>query len=182
MAVLPSSPRRIARAEPRTALQVCALLSIAGTLVAVGWTTFREELSRARTTEAVDRLAILYRSSATYWELALERSEGAVVARTFPPSAPLTPSRVPPGQRLADPPDSWNQPTWRTLGFSLSEPHFFAYEYRSDGVESAAGFTARALGDLDGNGIYSTYERAGRIGAAGEVEGPDGLWVDRPLE
>lgn len=52
--------------------------------------------------------------------------------------------------------------TWVALGFSMADPH--AYHYAVEWSESADScrFTVQAFGDLDGDGVYSTFTRAWR--------------------
>jgi hypothetical protein len=52
---------------------------------------------------------------------------------------------------------AWQAPAWASLDFSIDEAHRFQYELES----SAAGFTARAVGDLDCDGTTVTYTLRG---------------------
>lgn len=45
------------------------------------------------------------------------------------------------------------------LRFEMSTPQYFQYEYQA----TATGFVARAYGDLNGDGEFSTYEIQGKI-------------------
>ena len=71
-------------------------------------------------------------------------------------SAPLTPAAGEccnhPGKKC--PPGDWTHATWQTIGFELSDPHYYAYEL----VIDDAGFVARAVGDLDCDGEHGVYE------------------------
>jgi len=104
----------------------------------------------------------------------IDRIANAALAQLNDPSkkplapAPLTPPIVPRGSPASDPPTAWEHPTWQALGFSLDESHWYAY--RVDVEEHAVHVVAQ--GDLDGDGILSTYER--RIERAG------GTWVLSP--
>lgn len=62
--------------------------------------------------------------------------------------------------------DEWlSNPVWRTAGFHQPRPHAFHYAFewnnQDDGYGGACQFTIRAFGDLDGDGIFSTFVRAG---------------------
>lgn len=85
---------------------------------------------------------------------------------------PLTPALVPRGTAVSDPPGTWEHPTWRALGFAIpeSEPHWYAYrlEARDNGRE----VLVIAHGDLDGDGVTSTYSRTIRREPAGWVASP----------
>jgi hypothetical protein len=116
----------------------------------------------------------------------LERlSEGVVAASRESPaialsSTPLTPSEVPRGAPVSDPAGTWDHPTFKAAHFSVEEPHW--YSYRVD-VPSDPAMPARAIanGDLDGDGVVSTFERRLRRGASGWEITPE-LRVFRELE
>jgi hypothetical protein len=52
----------------------------------------------------------------------------------------------------------------------------------SSGTGTSAAFTARALGDLDGNGTLSTFERAGGLNSELSPEGSPGIWMKNETE
>ncbi len=54
------------------------------------------------------------------------------------------------------------------LGFSLSQPQYYQYEYTA----TASGFRAIARGDLDGDGIVSVYELKGEVVGAELIVAP----------
>lgn len=168
-----------------TLLQVSLLISVLAILVGALVPGVRARARLSRTTEAVDRLAELYRRTQTYWSgqqvgpVAPARS----TLHTLPPPAPLTPSAVPAGHAQLDPPNLWSSsPTWNALEFRFDQPHYFAYQFDSTGEGAGASFTARAHGDLDGNGLTSTFERAARADSALVLQSTHGLWIDRPTE
>jgi prepilin-type N-terminal cleavage/methylation domain-containing protein len=167
-----------------TLVELMVTVSIVGTLAAVAIPAFFRLTHSAKTTEAVDRLAYLYRQSTAYWAGERVGRPGAVALspRQFPGPAPLTPFPVPSGHRVQDAPGAWNQETWQALNFSMTKPHYYSYEYRAEGTNLDAKFTARALGDLDGDVTFSTFERAGRVNENLEVEGTSGLWMSNETE
>jgi hypothetical protein len=65
--------------------------------------------------------------------------------------------------------EAFEHPVFKALKFRKDEPFRYQYQFASEGEGSAAQFTARAIGDLDCDGIYSTYEKTGRVGSDGEV-------------
>jgi hypothetical protein len=99
----------------------------------------------------------------------------------FPPSAPLTPAEVPRGVRADDPHGAWDHPTWRALGFGFDYAHAFSFEFDSGTVGGQAHFRAIAHGDLDGDGVVSTFELEGRADPSGAIVLP-GMYVDREVE
>jgi len=71
----------------------------------------------------------------------------------------------------------WQEPTWVALYFSVDDPHYYSYAYKVDGNK----FTAAAYGDLDCDGVYSTFEMSGEV-AEGEMPGQAKLTVKDELE
>lgn len=60
--------------------------------------------------------------------------------------------------------DAWaKDPIWSKLEFQVDEPHLFRYSYESDGKTA----TAKAIGDLDCDGIAITYTLSATVGADG---------------
>ena len=55
----------------------------------------------------------------------------------------------------------WQQPIWQALDFTIDEPHYFRYSVES----TATGYVAKAVGDLDCDGIEVTYVLEGSIKA-----------------
>ena len=54
-----------------------------------------------------------------------------------------------------------DDPVWRALDFQIDEPTLFQYSYR--GSADGQSFEAKAVGDLDCDGVFITYELAGTI-------------------
>jgi hypothetical protein len=63
------------------------------------------------------------------------------------------------------------------LDFALNEPHAYSFEFKSEGSGDAAVFHALGRGDLDGDGVLSTFDVRGKIDKGGEaVVLPLELW------
>jgi hypothetical protein len=58
----------------------------------------------------------------------------------------------------------WEAQPWESLRFAIDDPVRYSYQYVSDG----ATFTVRAVGDLDCDGTFSTFEIVGQV-QGGEV-------------
>lgn len=185
-----TGPRRLGRLGRQrafTLIELMIVVAILGILAAVAIPAMIRYIRRAKTTEAVDKLAYLYRMASVYAQT--ERfgrglaSSGAQAQ--FPVSAGPTPASVAPGVKRADAPGTWEaDQTWHALsfGFAAGEPHYYSFQFDSSGVGTSAGFTARALGDLDGDGTLSTFERAARMSTNLEVQGSMGIYMERELE
>lgn len=97
-------------------------------------------------------------------------------------AAPLTPADGPcckqPKGRCPGGSEEWQHPSWKAIGFELSDPHYYAYEL----VVDPTGFVAKAQGDLDCDGERSTYELRGRLQPDGSYEIADTPTSTAPLE
>jgi hypothetical protein len=160
-----------------TAAQAAAIFGVAGSVLAVAIPAFVRNLSASKLSEPIDGLDRIVTNAVVYAEVHAQEI-------SFPPSAPLTPSQVPRGVRAADPAEAWEHLTWKCLDFAYTEPHAFAFQFTSelDQNTQAMRFTAAAHGDLDGDGMLSTFEvRGERLPGQGPRVLP-GMFVDREVE
>ena len=65
--------------------------------------------------------------------------------------------------------ETFSHPVFKSLNFTVEQPSAYQYQFVSEGTESGARFTARAFGDLDCDGVFSTFEKTGSIGSDGHV-------------
>jgi type IV pilus assembly protein PilA len=95
-------------------------------------------------------------------------------------SRPCTPSTRPhrDGEYAAS---EWHADVWTALDFAIAEPHRLHYALHTSASPQGCLFTAQAFGDLDDDGVWSTYELAGALDSWGPNEAL-GLFVDRPGE
>jgi type IV pilus assembly protein PilA len=73
---------------------------------------------------------------------------------------------------------------WNGLNFQQEQAHAFHYNFiwSNEGTGyGACQFTAQAFGDLDGDGVFSTYERTGAADEYG-VNAAAGLYIDQEIE
>jgi hypothetical protein len=129
-------------------------VAIAGSVLAAALPVFVRNLHASRLTEPVEGLG---RIGARSTALAASRA----AAHAYPATVGLTPAEVPCGQRVTDPPGTWDHPTWRELQFGFSVPHAFSFAYESHNAPGLARFRARAHGDLDADGLSSTFALSG---------------------
>jgi type IV pilus assembly protein PilA len=73
---------------------------------------------------------------------------------------------------------------WMCLKFSVDQPQYYMYSYSESGTSCVTGSVvgddvhAIANGDLDGNGVMSTFDLEGKV-TAGESQL---IWAPKPLE
>ncbi len=162
------------------------LRPVVGTLT-LAVPAFQRYQQRARTSEATMHLRKMFDASVSYFEREHASRAGIILDRQFPRSVDLTPGKGFCGPGSQDgkwtPRKSyWRDPTWEALFFAVSDPHYYSYEYVSEGTGTSARFTARAVGDLDCDGVLSTFERVGAVDAALNVMGGGGIYVENELE
>ncbi len=139
-----------------TLIELMIVVAIIGLLAAIAVPSFMKYLAKAKTGEAMTELEKIYNGARIYY------TEVDTYAQ-FPASEPVTPAvsccasggKCQPSQAL------WDTPTWNALGFSVSDPHYFRYGFDSSGTMGDARFTAHAHGDLDCDGVYSTFTMLG---------------------
>jgi prepilin-type N-terminal cleavage/methylation domain-containing protein len=171
------------RSRGFTLVELMIVVVILGILAAIAIPAFIKYVRSAKTSEAKENLAYIFRESTTYYatERVVRGIGGAGIQARFPASTGPTPA-VPPAAARTTTSDWYTDDTWNALKFAIADPHYYAYEYVSSGTGSEAQFTARAMGDLDGDGTFSTFERAGTANEQQEVKGTAGLYERLPTE
>jgi hypothetical protein len=174
------APRRSrpARRELKP-VELALALSLAASVLAVAVPAFVREVHASRFVEPVDGLHRIGESAAAF-----------AAAQTGPPclpgSAPMTPPSPPRGHCEPDAPGTWDHPTWEALRFRPAPegaPHCFAFAFESSSAQNAPDFfRAHAHGDLDGDGIPSTFQITGRCEGGRAVTVDPGMLVENEVE
>ena len=146
------SGRRRMRGRSRgmTALEAAVAFAVIFGVLAAAVPACIRALRLSRTAEAAENLNVILVSTA---RLRADSPQTALA------STPLTPSTVPRGDTALDPAGTWDHPTWKAIGFSLSEPHWYSYRIEMD-RDVRTPVHVMAFGDLDGDGVLSTFERS----------------------
>jgi hypothetical protein len=160
-----------------SAVELAAVFAVGGSVLAVAVPAFVKNLSASKLTEPIEGLDRMVSSAVAY-------SARHPQEISFPPSAPLTPAEVPRGVRVVDPPEVWQHLTWLSLHFGFTEPHAFSFKFDSelDPVTQVMRFTATAHGDLDGDGMVSTFEVRGERAPGQPARVLPGMFIDREVE
>ena len=160
-------------------LNAAIAFALGGSLLAVAVPAFVRDVHASRFAEPVEGLSRISAAAMAYGE-EHPASEG------FPPAAPLTPAEVPRGVRAIDPPGTWDGPTWQALAFRPTEEgigHSYAFSFESARAPGRSTFVAQAHGDLNGNGIWSTFEVRGHSFAdEGRPSLEPGMYVEAEVE
>jgi type IV pilus assembly protein PilA len=189
-------PAMIARARRAqsgfTLIELMIVVAIIGILASVAIPAFMKNARKAKSAEATSSIKRIYDASRSYiMELRVGRGmAGATqIEPQFPESEPITPAAsccANAGYKCPPSIAQWTSFGWAALRFSMDDPHYYRYEYVSTGVASAGAgstFTARALGDLDCDGVMSTFEMTGHLQAVDlDVRGSAGFYMDKQVE
>jgi type IV pilus assembly protein PilA len=157
-----------------TLIELMIVVAIVGILAATAMPSFLHYIAKSRSTEARMHVEKIYNAARIYW---LEPHGQVGSISPLPPQFPDSKAATPairccvtgggPGGRCAPDASAWQDPTWIGLSFSMDDPHYYQYEFESNGAE----FTARALGDLDCDGDLSTFGMIGRVDTVNGVFG-----------
>jgi hypothetical protein len=142
--------------RPLTPVEAAVAFAIVGSLLAVAVPAFVRNVHASRFAEPLDGVARLAARASVLADTSPQQS-------AYPDSAPLTPAVIPRASLVTDPPGTWDQPTWRLLDFSLQVPHAYAFEFQSKNTPEVSTFSAIAHGDLDGDGVQSTFTVSGEV-------------------
>ena len=154
-----------------TPIELAIGASLLGCIAAIAIPTFTREVHASRLVEPIDGLNRLGGAA-----LSLAEAGGR-----FPDSASLTPLVPPRGAKVVDPPGTWDAPTWRMLDFRASQegvPHAFSFAFEG----SSGSFVGQAKGDLDGDGLFSTFEIRGAVVPGGKPALSPGMYIESELE
>ncbi len=77
---------------------------------------------------------------------------------------------------------AWTEdPVWSGIEFAVEEAHYFHYAIKWNQGKGSCQFTAQAFGDLDDDGVFSTFERAARADKEGTTAAA-GLYIGHEVE
>jgi type IV pilus assembly protein PilA len=141
-------------------------LALAAILSALGMYALARYVRHAKTAEAIGSVTAIADAAAAYFDAsdanqpAGTTPEAAHAMRHFPPPSKAS---VPPDselvkrQRYQSTLADWSGSPWAELRFSIPQPQYYAYSFESQGSGVQAKAAVVAHGDLDGNGVSSTY-------------------------
>ncbi len=154
-------------------MELMIVVAIIGVLAAIAIYGVRKYLESAKTAEARNSLGQLGKDAASAYDreamsgnvLPLAGSTAALHAlcTSATNSVPAAASSIK-ARKYQSSPAEWNTGSssagWKCLRFTMDQPQYYMYSYKSPSTDS---FKATANGDLDGNGVLSTFELDGQL-------------------
>jgi type IV pilus assembly protein PilA len=187
-----------------TLIELMVVVAIIGILAAVAIPAFMKNARRAKTTEATINIKKMADGAVAYYHNEANKPGSAVpIAKQFP-DQPAVPTEPALGAccgggltKCAPNPALWVDSSWQSLAFSMDDPHYYSYSYTRDVASVASGatpqvladgttptefFFASANGDLNCDGVYSTFEIMGAITKDNSVTTSAGIYSAAELE
>ncbi len=181
-----------------TLIELMIVVAIIGILAAIALPAFIGYVRRSKTSEATSNLKALFTGATSYYNQERSgRGTGATVSGfcTVTNTATLIPASVPAGVKVTT--DFASDNSFRDLGFSIADPHFFSYGIGGSpgvcGTTAAPGgtlavYSFSAVGDLDGDAggtagaSTSLFELAVGVNSNAELYRAPGFYVTAELE
>lgn len=179
-----------------TLIELMIVVAIVGILAVLAIYGVRKYLASAKTAEATNALGRMANAAVTEYEG--ERMAGTVLtpgssaslsrALCKSASAPVPASLTSvSGRKYQSSPSDWSDPAGNVgfpcLEFTIDEPQYYMYSYVSPGTGSSGDtFTASAYGDLNGDGVASTFQISGTVNSAFVVNVAPNFYEVNPEE
>lgn len=174
----------MARTGPKLSLLEAALLfGLAAVVLAIFVPTFLRRVRTNKISEASELLEQMSRHMQAYYET----SWPSGARHCLPPSAGPTPPKpsVDPASVDFASENTSGYETWSAIGFAPERPVRYSYRYTTShagcDLRDTVEVTFSAHGDLDGDGVLSTFERRASIGPDG-FEPAEALLVHQRTE
>ena len=149
-----------------TLVELMIVVAIIGVLAALAIYGVSRYLKHSKTAEATRTLGALETGSKAQYqkETVVDTTTGNTdhLFCTTTTGSPQPAAGIPKAQKQTG---DYSGAVWKCLNFSLNQPQFYQYTYTATGAGSTndGAYTATANGDLDGNGVNSTFALKGKV-------------------
>jgi type IV pilus assembly protein PilA len=174
-----------------TLIELMIVVAIIGVLAALAIPAFVNYERRSKTAEAGANLRALFQGAASYYPSEHWGTHSAARSAFTPSSFCTVPAATAPNTPGPDKStvdfSVASLASYEALNFSVEDP--ILYQYNIVGSDGACGhlplatlYTFRALGDLDGDAVLSTFEIAAGSDESNDLYRTPGLYVANELE
>ena len=181
--------RKLQNKKGFTLIELMIVVAIIGILAAVAIPAFMKYIRRSKTSEATMNIRKIFDSSVSYYNGEHAARNGTILDKQFPETVAETPANTAcngaSSKKHAPQANMWDNDSWQSLNFAVEDPFLFQYSYTSTGAAAPgtdSAFTARANGDLNCDGVLSTFERVATVDAENNINGGAGLYKNKELE
>lgn len=143
-------------------------VAVTGVLAAVAIPAFMKYIKKSKASEAHHFVKKLSDGAR------ILLAEGVKLPASVGPTPPLG-ACCAQGDKCMPNSEQWEHPTWKALQFSVDDPHYYSYEF----VNKGNSYEVKAYGDLDCDGVYSSFVLPG--GADQGFEG-QAIYKENELE
>jgi type IV pilus assembly protein PilA len=178
--------RRLRSRHGFTLMELMIVVAIMGILAAIAVPTFIMLMNRSKTGEAAMNLNNMFKYAAAYYGQERAGRTGSVSTNCIVGDGGPDPS---PPQRFKQKMRG-DDPNFMVLGFTVADEVYFSYAMAANPADGRCGviagemsvYTFMAKGDLDGDGIYSTFEMATGTDDSNTLYHAIGFYIDNELE
>jgi type IV pilus assembly protein PilA len=195
------NPSRIRSKRGFTLIELMIVVAIIGILAVLAIYGVSRYLKTSKTAEATNNVGAIAKNASeslnrdlmagTWVAPGTATGISHCICGTAKASVPTTIASVAAKKYTSDPVNDWRTTAtgedligWHCLKYTVEQPQYYMYNYTEAGASCTSGTTAGdiidavANGDLDGNGVQSTFDLKGEV-AAGQTTI---TWAPKALE
>jgi type IV pilus assembly protein PilA len=184
-----------------TLIELMIVVAIIGILAVLAIYGVSRYLKTSKTAEATNNVGAIAKNAGesltrdlmtgAYTAPGTSTGVGRCICASATATVPAAITSVAARKYTSDPINDWRQNTadpdtvgWKCLKYSVDQPQYYMYSYTESGASCTAGtitnddIHAIANGDLDGNGVQSTFDMEGKV-PAGQSQI---IWAPKALE